>query len=355
MKVNINIYFIIIATFFMLSISRSSSVAAQSINCVEICDIEWSPTEEDLLAVVTEIGLWLHHVNDMDSTPILYQIENVTSLSFSPNGDVIAVTSCIDSDQEDSECHGMVSIFNIETESWREIARFDYGLKDIQFSPDGTKLAMIQDKPSEWGLNIIDLSTMESVQIVDRKLTNLIIDYDISDKFAVISNGSTTLAFAGITLWNLDTGKVVAKLDIYDENIDQKYISEIAFWNDSSTVALVNSEAQLTLWEVEANRLASTENFIDTYYEPFHNFELIPSTQHLLAALAQDNLSIRVLSLWDLQSMELVFTADLPSPTLSTTLLDMNSTHSLIAISGFDEKCAIYVFDIALIEFTPIC
>jgi WD40 repeat protein len=100
-----------------------------------VCDFEWSPTNDKLLAAITIDGLRLYTIEEDQVEYDLFTIEKPTSLSFSPDGNLIAVTSCIDNDTENlTGCHGILSIFELETESWSEIARFDYGLDNVKFS-----------------------------------------------------------------------------------------------------------------------------------------------------------------------------------------------------------------------------
>src|SRR5688572_11296366 len=59
-----------------------------------VCDLAWSPVDNNLLAAVNKFGLWLYDASKRDSTPVLFSFPNATSLDFSPDGNTIAITTC---------------------------------------------------------------------------------------------------------------------------------------------------------------------------------------------------------------------------------------------------------------------
>ncbi|MEL6524249.1 MAG: hypothetical protein AAFQ07_00935, partial [Chloroflexota bacterium] len=55
-----------------------NTINAQPQFCFGVCDIEWSPSNDNLLAMITETGLWLYDANETNNAPVLYEIENPT-------------------------------------------------------------------------------------------------------------------------------------------------------------------------------------------------------------------------------------------------------------------------------------
>jgi WD40 repeat protein len=208
-------------SIFILLTSAGLVSAQPWRDCSGICNLEWSPVEENLFAAVDEFGLWLIDTNESNSPPQFFPHEFATSLSFDPTGKYVAVTSCPALVAPTEQCNGSISLFDIQEQSWTELGAYDYTISNVKFSPDGRYVAFQKDERGVWGIQLIDLTTNNTFQItdgMDRIFTNLVVNYafDPQSDYIALSNGAYGTeghAFWGLSLWRLSDQALQAFTD----------------------------------------------------------------------------------------------------------------------------------------------
>jgi len=317
-------------------------------NYTVICDLEWSPIDHNVLAVTTKNGLWIYNFADNQIESLFFELEYSTSLSFSPDGQSIGVIACNINRGDEDSCLGDLLLFDIVDQTWTEIVNYDFMVLNAKFSPDGNSIGMIQYKPNEYGLRLLNLETMQQETIVDIDRTNFINDFEFDNDLIAVSNGLPSGAFSKTSIWQRNTGELIAEAS-------QTFSEEISFWNTSSTLAIVNISGEIILWQFENNIFTLLDSF-DVPPDFLHNYQLIPSKSYILAATYQlGNLNTRDLILKDLPSQQVLFSIEMPQEMISTVEVDINSNYSQIAISSFFEECTILIFDVVSSDFVELC
>lgn len=326
----------------LLIIIPKSPVESQSGGsvCDGVCDLSWSPTDDTLLAAVNQYGLWLYEIGESGSGPILFAFPSATSLDFSPDGESIAITACPALDARINTCQGIVSIFNIKHRTWNQVRQFDYKVDNIQFNPNGNSIAFVQSKTNARGLHMIDLSSTASATIVDPLLTNLIAAYDFSPngEYIVISNGSPVMNaddFNGATVWDANTGLLMSRTE---GNIFRK---DVAFLPDSSSIALVENDSRVSIWNFTENIVTLNHVMIATLADPLNDYNLVDKPLYLLGSLLDDwHPRDRTLHIWNVRTLNEIFSVDVP-PNHWHDLLEINSSARFLAASSSRDESQI--------------
>lgn len=323
----------LILSIFILLGSTTTVSAQPSAYCSGVCDLEWSPVEENLLGAVNEFGLWLVDMNESKSSPRFFTRENVTNLNFDPTGQYVAVISCPSLAAPTDECNGSISLFDLEEGAWAELEAYNYNISNIKFSPDGRYVAFQNDEIGEWGIQLIDLTTNNTFTVGDQHLTDFIIEYtfDRQSNTIAISNGDIGYqghTFWGLSVWRLSDQTLQARTD------DSILAADLTFTETESNIMFVEYDTKVSVWNYRTNVISPVNKLNETVGDNLHRLSFSASPTHLLAALLDDwHPSNRRLFVWDMLSGEQIFFRDMPEDTF-TDLIAMNSTGNYIAYSS---------------------
>lgn len=284
-----------------------SAVFAQSY-CLGNCDIAWSPTQDDLLAIVNDEGLWLYQA-DSEEQPRFFPHQGAIGLDFSPDGLNIAVIACADTETSDG-CTSILSIFSIADETWAEIATLEDRISNVQYSPNAEYIWFQSDEIGRRGLQAISLiSDGEDLSIVDERYTNLIADYSFSQdgKQIVISNGSTRLLeenFNGITVWAIKEQWLVAVTEV------PFYSPTIIFSDD---IIFVETNASVMRWDYLQNEINTIATSPDILPDVLHHFEFLMNDEATyLVVNLHDTWDKRDFRIWNISTGQEIFAIDVP-------------------------------------------
>jgi WD40 repeat protein len=319
-----------ILTIFILLASVTIISAQPYADCSGICDLAWSPVEENLLGAVDEFGLWLVDLNESESDPLFFSHENSASLSFDPTGQYIAVTSCPALAVPTDPCKGSLSLFDLHDQSWTELGAYDYRLDNIKFSPDSNYMAF---QIGERSIQLIDLITNETFSITDRILANVITDYtfDPQSNYIALSNGAYGTeghAFWGISLWRLSDQTLQTRTEGSILALD------LTFTETKSNIMFVKDNTEVLVWDYNTGVISSLNKLNETVGDNLNRLSFSYPPTYLLAALLDDwHPGNRTLFVWDIQSSEQIFFLDTPEDSF-TDLITINSTGAYLAYSS---------------------
>lgn len=314
------------------SILFDTSVHGQSLSlvCDGVCDVDWSPTNANLLASVNELGLWIYYLDTPENAPVLFPVMNIDSLDFSPDGNSIIVTACEYSETAINNCNGIVSIFDLKTETWQEIARYDYPITDIQFSPDGNSVAFLQ-KSQEQGLRIINLSTNDDVEIVEDALTILISAFAFSPDSSQIAISNGDLSWQNrVSIWDISNTQIITSMEV------DGLIEDIIFSSDTS-VNFVKSDATISSWDFTIDTTYLINNMIQIN-DNLHEYNFIEQSHYLLGSLTDNGEPRnRTLYVWNWQTGDEIFSTDTPPDTWHN-ILEMNMSGDYVLASDSENE-----------------
>ena len=335
---------VILVVISLLTISVKLKVRSQAeeLVCSGVCDLEWSPTDENLLAAVNHYGLWLYDIRESESKPALFPFQNATSLDFSPDGSSIAVTACPILKAGDNPCKGIVSIFDLENESWREVAQYDDAVTDVKFSPDGNLTAFVQHNVQEQGIRIINLLLNENLTIVDDSMTVLISGFAFSPDSSLIAISNGNLSWQNrLSVWSATNAELIAVKDI------EGLIKDLNF-SDTDSIDFVTSDARVLVWDYVAGSTRLSHTMIQTTKDNLHEYNLTDQSTYLLGSLVDDgNPRDRTLYLWDLETGDEIFSIDIP-PDHWHNILEINVSGEYLSAS--DSNDAHHAVDLWEIE-----
>lgn len=301
--------------------------------CDGICDIGWSPVDS-LLAAVNEFGLWTYDVEENWSTPSLSPFENLTSLDFSSDGNYIAVTGCNFLETNSQDCKGFISIFDVREGIWEYLVDFDFEVSDIRFSPDDQLISVIQHNPQERGILIINISSGETVELVEETKTNIISSYafSIDSQYIVIANGSMQrMHFNGISIWNVTTGQLIEAVvsDQWVQYTDFSTNNIVMFVTNN----FLNGTVEVTNWNL-SNNVLDQRNLQTASSDNLNQFALSSDLNYLLGILVNEwnNIRNRSLYIWHLSNLEEVFHIDIQDQ--YTNMLALNFSSTILASSS---------------------
>jgi WD40 repeat protein len=337
--------YVVIGILSMFAALDNTTVVAEQRpgDCSGICDLAWSPVEENILGVVDEFGLWLYDTNETDAQ--FFPHENATSLSFDPTGQYVAVTSCADWTNPTDPCNGSISLFDIQEQSWTELRRFNYSIGNVKFSPDGRYVTFENDEIGAWGIQMIDLTTNDTFTIGDQRLTNLIIEYafDPQSNTIAISNGDIGTeghVFWGLSVWKLSDQTLQGFTD------ESLLAADLTFTETDTTIMFVEYNTEISLWNYSTGVISSINKMNETVGDYLHQLSFSNPPTFLLAALLDDwHPGDRMLFAWNVQSGEQVFFRDMPEGSF-TDLIVINPTGEYIAYSStVDERKIVRVWE----------
>jgi WD40 repeat protein len=277
-----------------------------------------------------------------ENKPVLFFPHgNSTSLSFDPKGKHVAVTSYPGVTFPTDICNGTLSLFNIEEQSWEQLAAYEYNIDNVKFSPDGRYVAFQKDEIGEWGIQLIDLTTNNTFSITDgtdRIFTNVVIDYafDPQSNYIALSNGAYGTeghAFWGISLWRLSDQTLQARTE------GSILAADLTFTETDSSIMFVKYDTEVSVWNYNTGVIASLNKPNETVGDNLHRLSFSNPPTYLLGALLDDwHPGDRMLFVWDIQSGKQVFFRDMPEDSF-TDLITINPTGEYIAYSStVDER-----------------
>ena len=185
----------------------------------------------------------------------------VTSVAFSPNGDILAV----------GNMKGVVKLYNIVTGDL--LAELDPKLGRINrvaFSPDGKLIAAggadYESEPAVFGVRIWDMATQEEVLFLN----------DLGESVNAIAfspNGATLATGDGnpwggpgtAKVWDVATGKLLSKFELTSgPNLGGEWtVLDVAFNPEGTLLGTVSQNGQVFFWDVEkesaSNRLMGVD------------------------------------------------------------------------------------------------
>lgn len=323
----------LLSMFVMLGSIAIVSAQPDTI-CRGICDLAWSSVEEDLLGAVDEFGLWLYDISEANNPPQFFPHEYATSLSFDPTGRYIAVISCPNLIIRTDPCNGLISLFDIQEESWTALKAYNYNISNVNFTPNGRYIAFEKDARGALGIEVIDLTKNNTLSIVNGPMTNAVIDYafDRQSNYIAVSNGAFGTeghAFWGISLWSLSDQTYLATTE------GSRLAAALTFTETDNDILFITYDAQMFGWKYQTGDISTLGSFVEN--APFDNLHRLSFSQpptYLLAALIDGEfVSDRKLFVWDIQSGDQVFFRDMPEDSF-TDLITINSTGEYIAYSS---------------------
>ncbi len=228
--------------------------------------IAYSPNMTDsLLAVVGKIGIWLYDAETLQPLDLLTgPMNTVNDMSFSPDGGTLAVGQINGTvDLWDVATRTLrktltpdpTVAFQDESGSWHNLRnRLDCDVESLSFSPDGSILAVGTDN-----------GTIELWNTAKGELHKIFAEHhDTLNKRSLnvsFSPDGTTLASATLVrrvhLWDVATGELRKTLGKYGGG-DSWGSQNASFSPDGSTLATYNTHDTLLLWDVATGELLKT-------------------------------------------------------------------------------------------------
>jgi WD40 repeat protein len=343
---NLNFGFIIVLILGQLFVNTELQIKTQAQTndflCLGNCDLDWSPND-NVLAAVNQFGLWIYDLN-VDTLPTLFPFQNATSLDFSSDGELIAITACNPDSVVHEDCN--ISIFDTKAKSWQELPSFDFSIKQVRFSPDGQFIAVIQEKVQEWGLRIIDLSSGENITIIDNTFSRAINTYEFSPEsnYIAISNGTLSMQ-NNISIWDVNTLQIIAVKS-------QEELIEDINYSSNTSISYVESNSQVLVWDFLEDSNVSSYLMTETPNDNLHEYNLVDHPRYLLGSLVDDwNPRDRTLYVWSLETGQEIFAIDMPADQWPDLLEVSQSGEYFMASDSGDDNKIIDIWNIETREY----
>lgn len=235
-------------------------------------DVDWSPNSR-LLAVATQIGIWIYNLDTPQAEPRLLPSQNGPNyrVLFSPDGmsvagfgtsgvqlwDLATETSHILIPDDAYEPplgitfnpdwslfavgteDGTVRLFDVDTRQARQTVQgSSSAISYIAFSPNGRLLAAgNQDK-------IVQVWDLETGQLLSSTEQRYLDGIQFSPDGTVLAIKEDS---SGIMLWNFNTGE--------ESHIQPGFVADFTFSPDSSLLAPVDAGNQVRVWNVQTGEL----------------------------------------------------------------------------------------------------
>ena len=201
-----------------------------------INQIAYSPNDT-MLAVATEIGIWLYDVSNTGKFSLLLpHITNIQSIAFSPDGKILA------SGSEDK----IIRLWDVAIGTLKQTyIGHEAEIFDVAFSPTGRKLASASSRE----INLWDIGKGMHQQTFDR-FTYHTSRMSFNTKGLILTsvNHDNT-----IQLSNIITGKPKVILKGHT-----KFVRTVSFSPDGNTFASTSIDGEIYLWDVNTGKHEKT-------------------------------------------------------------------------------------------------
>lgn len=341
--------YVVVGIGILLVLLANSSIVADQrpADCTGICDLAWSPAEEHLLGAVDERGLWLYDANESDSAPQFFSHKYSMSLSFDPQGQYIAVTSCPSFAGSTDPCKGELSLFDLQEHTWKQLGLFDYSIENAKFSTDGKYVAFQEDKPRSAGIQLIDLANNETFSLVDRdrNRTSLVIDYafDPQSNYIAISNGNVAYElddFLGISVWRLSDQTLLASTR------SSIFAANLIFTESDNNIMFVQYDTQVSIWNYRTGTISPLKRMTETPFDNLHNLSFSNPPNYLLASLLNNGFpDDRTLFAWDIHSGKQMFSRRFPENSFMDLIATTQTGDYIAYSSTVDESKLVGIWD----------
>ncbi len=206
-----------------------------------------------------------------------------SSVAFRPNGQFLALSSCVDSNLDSNTCNqGEISFWDVQTKQRIGQIFTDYLSQALAFSPDGKILA------SDSSDNSILLWDVDSRQPIAPPLSG----HEAAIARMAFSRDGKRLASLGADgiaiLWDVDSGQLGRQL-VNDQ--EPFLVSSLAFSPDGRTLA-VGNEMGVVIWDVATGNKLKTVPLIGSrggvlgaasFSPDFQTFATVGSTDRTVA------------------------------------------------------------------------
>ena len=324
-------------TFAALITHTIVQAQSSSYYCHAICSFAWSPGEQNLLGAVNQYGLWLYRADDTDSEPRLFPYKHAHDLSFDPTGTTVAVAYCTD-DVINTPCTGSLALFELATETWETLAQSKYPIENIKFSLDGKYVAFLAG-----GLNLINLTTRETIRIYAPIYTGNVLDYAIdpsSSRVAISSGFLSGHVFFGITVWSILERRIETATPFGIE------ASAVTFTPDGTGILFVEDDTELSHWDLESEVITSRGQLVKVKPDNINLFAFSENSAYLAASLLDNGVpDDRNLLVWESASEAQVFALDPPRGRILDSIM-INPAGRYVAFGdGGDKRMLVEVWE----------
>ena len=233
----------------------------------------------------------------------------VTAMAFAPDGKTVVTCSQL----------GLQEFDWPELKLKRTIEVSAHNLHDVQFSPNGLRLAVAGGTPAEDGtVHVFSWPDGNALQVFDEHFDSVM---------AIAWRDDSTLASASldhsVLLWDADSGTKIQQFDGHSRGV-----SSLTFLQDKQTLVTGGIDQSLRVWNVESGQLLRSLNI---HTRSINDVDVRPGDHVLpLVASASEDRTVRV---WQPTIGRMVRFAKLDSKPLDAQWLPDGS---LVAVSCTD-------------------
>ena len=221
--------------------------------------------------------------------------QDINHITFSPSGDLVALFSQQDTIKIeicDVESTKRVRSIEIRTEIEEVIAEFD-----IVYTPDNQYIIYANGRTQK--VYIYDIESGEQFQVLENYTDNPDeIAGGLCDNIAISFSEDGTLFAIGncdkkIKLWNFNTKEYLDTITVSKSSKTNFYIKNISFDPNNNSLASVDSDNQITIWNIKNQKKVLTKQ----YRKNFSRLILSPNNQ-IFASIDCEGI-FEEISLWD--------------------------------------------------------
>ena len=245
----------------------------------EIRSVVFSSDEQTLASGSWDrtVRLWNPSTGQLKTTPSGYNIEHITSVALSPDGQILAGGTV------SSGGHNVIHLWNPNTGQYKtELAGHTEGVTSVVFSPDGQTLASGSED-----------RTIRLWNTTTWKLKRTLSGHTESVESIAFSPDGQTLASGSrdstVRVWNPQTGKLKTTLTGYTDSA-----SPLAFSPDGEILAGSSQNQRIRLWN------AKTGEYKNSLQEADHLMSIAFSLDGQMLASGGEDGTVR---LWDFQTL----------------------------------------------------